>query len=393
MKNRTVHLAHDWLVGLRGGEWVLDRLARLYGPTALYTLVSDGRSLTSAIDACDVRTSFLQRLPAAHGKLRRWYFPLMMRAVDSLAVESCDVLLSTSSAVMKSIQPPQGVPHLCYCHSPARYIWGQTDDYTHGAGGGLRRVGLNAMRRRFQEWDARTASRVTKFLANSRHTADKIKRWYDREATVVFPPVRTEYFTPDRNAPREPWYLVVSALEPYKRVDLAIETANRLRLPLKIVGTGSQSRRLQGVAGPTVEMLGRVDDGQLRTLYRDARALIHPQREDFGIIAVEAQACGCPVIAFAAGGALETVTGASGVFFEEQTVDALADAIKRLDVASIEPQHCRGSAERFSESRFDEAIRREVRMALGERPTVEVEPRDAVRNATRRETPQPLRPS
>lgn len=351
-----ISLAHDWLVGLRGGEWVLHRLAQLFGPTELYTLVDDGNVLTEAISACSIITSPMQKLPGATGRLRRMYLPLMPWAVRRLKVAPCDLLVSTSSAVMKSIKPSQGTPHLCYCHSPARYIWEQTDDYAVGAGGQVRAMGLRMVRRRFQRWDRFTAATVTRFLANSQHTAARIKRCYDREAEVVYPPVRTEYFTPDETIAREDWLLVVSALEPYKRTDVVIEAANRAGFKLQVAGCGSQFGELCALAGPTVQMLGRVSDEDLRDLYRRARALVFPQVEDFGIIPVEAQAAGCPVIALAAGGALETVTEQTGVFFDSQQADAIIDAVHSLDDAAISEAACRSNAERFSEAAFDRAI-------------------------------------
>jgi glycosyltransferase involved in cell wall biosynthesis len=358
--NARVALAHDWLVGLRGGEWVLDRLARLYGPTTLYTLVDDRRPLTDAISACRTVTSPLQRMPFASGRLRRHYLPLMPWAVERLRVTDCDLLISTSSAVMKSIRPPAGVPHLCYCHSPARYIWDQSSEYALGAGGRLRSAGLRAFRHRFMRWDRRTASRVTRFLANSQHTADRIARCYGRDAAIVHPPVRTDFFTPDPGVEREDWLLVVAALEPYKRTDIVIEAANRVELPLKVVGGGSQSEAIRRTAGKTVEVLGRVGDEALRDLYRRARALVFPQIEDFGIVPVEAQATGCPVVAFARGGALETVSEQTGVFFDEQTPQSILGAIDELMRAPIEPAACRENALRFSEAAFDAAIVKHV---------------------------------
>jgi glycosyltransferase involved in cell wall biosynthesis len=363
--DRRIALAHDWLVGLRGGEWVLDRLARLFGPTDLYTLVDDGRFLTEAIAACRVITSPLQRFPGAAGRLRRHYLPLMPWAVGRIRVRPCDLLISTSSAVMKSIKPAPGTPHLCYCHSPARYIWEQSADYALGSGGRLRRLGLSLLSERFKRWDRETASRVTKFLANSAHTAARIERCFERRADVVYPPVRTEFFTPDETVPREAWLLVVSALEPYKRTEIVIEAANRASLPLKVVGDGSQAGLLRQLAGPTVEMLGRLEDEALRDVYRRARALVFPQVEDFGIIPVEAQACGCPVIAYAAGGALETVTDQTGIFFDTQTPEAIVGAVRALDDITISPAACRANAQRFSEQAFDEAMMQQVDGMLG----------------------------
>jgi glycosyltransferase involved in cell wall biosynthesis len=363
-----IALAHDWLVGMRGGERVLDRLARLFGPTDLYTLVDDGRPLSEAISACRVVTSPLQRWPGARGRWRRHYLPLMPWAVGRLRVAPCDLLISTSSAVMKSIKPPPRTPHLCYCHSPARYVWAQAGAYAARpgtSGGAARRLGLRAVRRPFQRWDQTTASRVTRFLANSTHTARLIERCFQREAHVVHPAGRTEWFTVDPEVKRESWLLVVSALEPYKRTDLAVEAATRGGFRLKVAGTGSQLRALRAAAGPTVEMLGWQDEASLRDLYRRARALLYPQVEDFGISAVEAQATGCPVVAFAAGGARDIVTGATGVLFETQTVEALMEAVEAVDQAGIDPAACRRNAERFSEEAFDHAILEHVKALLG----------------------------
>ncbi|MGI9014347.1 MAG: glycosyltransferase [Phycisphaerales bacterium] len=365
----VVHLAHDWLVGMRGGERVLDRLAQQFGPTTIYTLVNDGRSLTTAIDACTVRTSWLQQWPGARSRLRRAYLPLMPLAVDRLRVQACDLLISTSSAVMKSIAAPNDVPHLCYCHSPARYVWEQRADYAHGRGGRVRSLGLRALSRRFQKWDVARAENVTHFLANSHHTAERIMRVYGRAADVVFPPVRTTFFTPDSSIEREDWYLAVGALEPYKRMDLAIQAALQGGLRLKVVGSGSQAKSLQQMISVSdrnvVEMLGRVDDLELRDLMRRARALIHPQQEDFGITAVEAQACGCPVIAYAGGGALDTVTDQTGVWFASQDVDALQDAVARFEREGRDSEACVAHAVRFSEYRFDEAMRESAGGLLG----------------------------
>ena len=270
-----VALAHDWLVGMRGGEWVLDRLARLFGPTDLYTLVHDERAAsTDAISRCRIITSPLQKFPWASGKLRRHYLPLMPWAVERLRVApgSCDVLVSTSSAVMKAIVPPAGVPHICYCHSPARYVWDLENEYGRGSGGLIRRAGLRIVRTPFRRWDVRTADHVSLFIANSTFTGERIRNCYGRDAEVICPPVRTEFFTMNASVPREEWFLVAGALEPYKRVDLVIDAANRAGIHVKIAGDGTQRALLQGQAGKTVEMLGRVDDVQLRDLYRRARA-------------------------------------------------------------------------------------------------------------------------
>ncbi|MCH2154272.1 MAG: glycosyltransferase [Phycisphaerales bacterium] len=359
-----VVLVHDWLVAVRGAERVLDRFAAQFGPTDLYSLVHDGRPMTPAIDACRFHVSPMQRLPGGAGRLRRWYLPLLPRMIERLRIRKCDLVLSDSSSVAKSIHPPEGTPHLCYCHSPARYIWEQTEDYQNGSMGSLRGLGLRAFRRRFQRWDRRTASRVDRFLANSQHIARRIERCWGREAKVVYPPVRTNQFQHDADVDREDWFLVVGALEPYKRTDIAIQAAVRGGHAIKVVGVGTQLEALKKSSPPGVEFLGRVPDDELLSLYQRAKALIFPQEEDFGIVAVEAQACGCPVIAYASGGALEIIRDDTGLFVEQQEVEAFESAMRESANWSIQGEACRANAERFSCRIFDDLIWQEVQSLL-----------------------------
>ncbi len=373
-RSRTrIALAHDWLCGYRGGEAVLDRLARLvaqrYHPAGLYVMVDDQRHLTNAIARLPHITSPLQRIPGASGPLRRWALPLYPWAVEALArrlaydhgASPIKLLMSTSSAAIKGLRPPPDVPHLCYCHSPARYVWSQTEPYgaQPGASGRLAGLGLTLFADRFRRWDRSSAANVTQFLANSSHTRDEIRRCYNREAQVVFPPVRTGFFTPDPRVGRGGFWLAAGALEPYKRTDLAIRAANLNGHELVIAGHGSQARRLRAMAGPTVRFEGRVSDERLRTLYRTARLLLFPQTEDFGIVAVEAQACGLPVVAFRAGGVLDTIVpGHTGVFFEEPTTQSLLDAVERCPDPGTSAPACRANAERFADVVFDNAMTR-----------------------------------
>ncbi|HWB19853.1 MAG TPA: glycosyltransferase [Phycisphaerales bacterium] len=366
-RTARVMLAHDWLVGLRGGEWVLDRLARMYGPTTIYTLVNDFRFLTEAIDHCGVKCSPLQKFPGANGKWRRHYLPLYPWAVGRLRVEECDVLISTSSAVMKGIRPPRGAVHICYCHSPARYLWEQTGDYRRGDGGVMRGAGLGLFGWWLRRWDVKTLGRVHAWVANSEHTKARMKRCWGVEAEVVYPPVRTEFFAVDESVQREDWYLVVSALEPYKKTDVVVRAALKSGWKLKVAGRGSQEDALRKLAAKSerrVEMLGRVSEEKLRELYRKAKGLIFPQVEDFGITAVEAQACGCGVIAFGAGGAKETVTERTGVFFDRQDAEAVNVAVGVFENVNIDPQEARRNAERFSAELFDEGMKRLVEEAI-----------------------------
>lgn len=370
-------LAHDWLCGYRGGEAVLDRIAALAehaGQTPrLYTMFDDGRPLAPAIDRLPKRVAALGRAPGASGPLRRWMLPLYPALVRSLAAqlardlkqdplsERIQALVSTSSAAIKGIEPPRGIPHLCYCHAPARYVWSQTEQYaTGGIKGTLRGLGLRLFKDPFARWDKRSASNVTRFLANSEHIRREIERCFNRPATVVHPPVRTEFFTPDPSVERRGFWLVVSALEPYKRVDLAIRAAELAGVQLIIVGTGSQRRRLQAQAGSGVQLLGRVSDDKLRALYRSASLFVFPQIEDFGITAIEALACGCPVLARAAGGALDSVRhGENGALFESEDPAEIARAAQSVPVDA--DAQCRASAEPFSEERFDRAMRAQIR--------------------------------
>ena len=366
-----VALAHDWLVSLRGGERVLDRLCALFGPTDLYTLVHDPtKRLTPAIDACRVHTSAMQRWPRAATDLRRWYLPWYPRAVESLRVEPrFDLLFSTSSAMVKAIRPPvspetgRPIPHLCYCHAPARYLWSLAADYGEGGAiaGRLRALGLALAGARLRRYDRATCDRVTRFLANSSHTAREIARCYDREATVVFPPVKTDFFTPDASVSRGEHYLVVSALEPYKRVDLAVRAAARLDRPLRVAGEGTQRDVLRRMAGPNVTFLGHLGDERTRDEYRRARALLFPGVEDFGIVPVEAMACGCPVIALSRGGAEDWRGDGATLLFNEQTIQGLIEAIGEFERSGFgDAIACRRNAARFAEYRFDEAIRQAV---------------------------------
>ncbi len=363
-----VALAHDWVCGLRGGELVLDQITRLVASehevAGLFVMFDDGRPLTPAVDGLRHFVSRVGRLPLAD-KLRRWMLPLFPRAVGELSAmlehehrrQAIDLLISSSSAAVKGLRPPQDVPHLCYCHSPARYVWSLGAEYA----GGLRGLGLALYADPFKKWDAATAANVTRFVANSEHTARQISTCFNRDSGVVYPAIRQQFLetplAPATDGAR-PW-LVVSALEPYKRVDLAIQAANKAGHELVVVGGGSQRKHLEKLAGPTVRFAGRVSNAELMAWYGRARLVLFPQVEDFGLVAVEAQACGAPVVARRDGGAVETVVeGVTGRFFGEPTVEAL------LEATAVCPdqcaQACRANAERFSSEQFDARMRAEI---------------------------------
>jgi glycosyltransferase involved in cell wall biosynthesis len=372
-------LVHDWLCGYRGGEAVLERLAGVLGArcevVALLVMFDDGRALAPHVDALRHVVSTLGRVPGFSDRARRWLLPLYPVAVASLgrslahlhARRPIDLVVSTSSAAVKGIRPPPGVSHLCYCHSPARYLWGRASAYG-GAGvqGGLRGAGLRVFGPALRRWDRRTAANVSRFLANSSFIAGEVKRCYGRDSLVVHPPVRTAFFTPDPRVAREDWWLAAGALEPYKRVDLAIAAARHAGRRLVVAGTGSMEASLRAGAGEGVEFLGRVSDEQLRDLYRRAGVLLFPQVEDFGITAVEAQACGLPVAAPRAGGALDSVLpGITGAYFDAPTPELLARAAD--EAAGCTEVHCRRNAERFGEAVFDAMIAEQVDELVGRR--------------------------
>lgn len=375
---RRIALAHDWLVGFRGGEMVLDAIARClqedgHTITRIYTMFDSGIPLSPTLDAFPRTPSNLNRYPPA---IRRWLLMRYPSATRQLtralhadhAREPIDLLISSHSAAIKAIRPPPGIPHLCYCHTPARYLWSQQHQYGSGdLKGRLRAIGLRSSAPSLRRWDRRTAAAVTDFIANSNHTAAEIRRCYDRQSTVVHPPVRTDFFTPDPGVRRGEELLLVSALEPYKRVDLAIDAANRLRCPLTIVGTGSHEPVLRRHAAGSnrIRLVGRVSDEQLRNHYRTARAFLFPQIEDFGITAVEAQACGCPVVARAGGGARDSIIeNQTGIFFREPNTEAIARAIQNCPSAPTCASACRENALRFSADRFAKHMREQIRAVL-----------------------------
>jgi glycosyltransferase involved in cell wall biosynthesis len=362
-----VALVHDWLTGMRGGEKVLDAMCELFPDAPLYTLVWVPGTVTPRIEARPIRTSIAQRLPAP-GRFYRHYLPIYPTAVELFDLEEYDLVLSSSHCAVKSVVRSPRAVHVCYCHSPMRYAWDQ-----FGAYFGPDQVGAPASRllrpvmRGLARWDAATAGRVDRFLANSQYVAGRIGRYYNRRSTVVYPPVDTDFYSPAGRASSSA-FLVVSALVPYKRVDLAIEACRQADVPLKIVGTGPERSRLEAMSGSQVEFLGWQSDEQIRALYRSSAATLLPGVEDFGIVPVEAQACGCPVVALDAGGARETVLdGVTGILVQEPTAGAFATALSEVARRPFDEQAIRANALRFSRGHFLAAFRAEIEDALNEK--------------------------
>ena len=356
-----VALVHDWLTGMRGGEKVLEVLCELYPDADILTLFHQRGSVSPAIERHRIETSWLQQLPFASRHYRR-YLPLFPSAIERFDLDPYDVVISASHCVAKSVIPGARTRHLCYCFSPMRYAWDQFDAYF-----GVDRVGYLKNRllyrpvmSRMAKWDAATATRAHRFVAISDHVAGRIARYYNRKASVVYPPVDTVFYHPDDVAP-ENHFLIVSALVPYKRVDLAIEGCRRAGARLRIVGDGPERARLERMADANVTFLGPLSNEAIRDEYRRALAFILPGEEDFGIAPLEAQACGRPVVALARGGALETVIdGETGVLFQELTPECVADALHRVAAMQVDRGRVREHAERFSRNRHIAAMRETI---------------------------------
>ena len=348
-----VVLGHDWLTGMRGGERCLELMARQWPDAPILTLLHKPGAVSAAIAAHRIETSFLQRVPGIFERYR-YFLPAFPLAVRGLRVPDCDVLLSLSHCAIKGLRPPRGARHLCYCFTPMRYAWSFYGEYfgDNPAKAALYKPVLAAMR----EWDRRASDRVDTFIAISRHVQDRIRRFYGRESELVYPPVNTDFYTP--GAPGHDGFdLVVSALVPYKRVDLAVRAYTRLGWPLKVIGTGTEHDRLRAEAGPNVEFLGWRDDEAVREHYRRCRMLVFPGEEDFGIVPLEAHACGRPVVALGRGGALETIVpGRTGVHFTEQTEAGLLAAVETAAATAWDAAAIRGQALNFSADRFVEGL-------------------------------------
>ncbi len=351
-----IALTHDHLFQLGGAEQVLLELHKIFPTSPVYTLIHNPEK-SGLFKDLQITTSFLSQLPFSKNHFK-WYLPLMPMAWEQFNFSPFDIVISSSSAFSKGILTAPNTLHLCYCHSPVRYLWSDAHNYLEEQKmPKLVKKILPFVLNRLRVWDYAAAQRVDKFIANSQFVARRIKKYYQRSSTVIYPPINTEQFFISQNL--GDYYVVVARLRPYKKVDLVIKAFNQLHLPLKIIGAGEEEQSLKNLAKDNIEFLGELTNEQRNQVLAGAKAFIHPQEEDFGIAAVEALASGRPVIAYQSGGILETVTHQlNGWFFKEQTWECLADAILKFqaELSQFNPQEIKQSAERFSTARFKQEI-------------------------------------
>lgn len=350
-----IALVHDYLSQNGGAEKVLKAFQEIWPQAPTYTLFFDARKLPQ-FQGADIRPSFMQRLPWVRSRYQ-WYLPLMPTAVESLDLSDFDVVLSSASAFAKGVITREDALHICYCHTPTRYLWSDTHSYVQElAMPGFIKSLLPILLSRLRLWDRQAANRVDFFIGNSETVRRRIKKYYNRDSHLIPPPVDVDRFTISRE-PKE-YFLTGGRLVAYKRYDLIVQACNQTGLPLKIFGTGPQAKYLRRIAKPNVELLGPVSDREQARLYALAKAFIHPQIEDFGITPVESMAAGTPVIAYRAGGAAETVIeGVTGEFFDEQSWEEIADRLIRFDQSRYRPEAIRARAEKFSRLNFQNQIK------------------------------------
>ena len=355
-----VALVHDFLLDLRGAERVFLAMCELWPQADIYTAVYDAEGTEGRFENRKVQSSFLQRLRPT-SRTFRGLLPLYPAAIESFDLSDYDLVVSSSSAWAHAVICDPETVHVSYCHNPFRYAWSDRDRTLAQRSDPLTRAMLRRLFRRWRQWDWIAAQRVDRYLANSHATQRRVKAYWGRDSAVVYPPVDTHRFAP---AAVGNSYLVLSELMRHKRIDLAVEAFNRLRLPLTVAGDGPDARRLRRMAGPTIRFTGRVSDEEAARLFATCKALVVPSVEEFGIVAVEAQAAGRPVLAIEAGGTCETVVeGVTGHFWTGGA-DGLTQAVASFDPASIDPADCVRNAERFAREAFAEALPREVDEAL-----------------------------
>jgi glycosyltransferase involved in cell wall biosynthesis len=361
MSSRTdtpgrIAIVHEWFTSMRGGEKCVEALREVFPESDVFGLLHIPGSVSPTIERGGIRTSFIQHLPAAAIQYRR-YLPLFPAAVERFDMRGYDLVISSNHCVAKGVRTRPETLHVCYCHTPMRYIWSLYDEYFgKGRAGLMTRIGMGLSVGRLRAWDRKTAANPHSFIANSRNVRQRIASIYGRDADVIYPPVDTRRFRPSTKS--DGFYLMVTALVPYKAVDLAIAAFNRTGERLVIVGTGPDLKRLEEMAGPTVRFEGWRSDEELVEFYARCSGLVFTGEEDFGIVPVEAMASGKPVLAYARGGALETVIdGKTGVLFAESTVESLISALKRMKGTDFDAGALHVHATGFDREKYKELMR------------------------------------
>ena len=352
---KKVALAHDHLFQIGGAERVLVTLSDLHKEAPIFTLINNRKITKDILDQNKVITSSLQKFPAIF-YLFKYFLARMPKIWEKTDLSDYDLVISSSSAFVKGLKTNKKATHICYCHAPTRYLWDDKEEYIGNLPEGrFLKLFLPRILDRLQAWDHDKSQQIDHFIANSKFIADKIAKHYQRESTIIHPPVKVDDFNISEEI--EDYYLIVSRLRPYKKVDLAITAFNNLKLPLKIIGGGSELRKLKRMAHSNIEFLGELSDEERNNYLARCKAFIYPQIEDFGITALEAMSSGRPVIALAQGGALETVVdGVTGVFFDEQTWESLAHKVLRFDQQRFDPKIIRQHAKKFDESIFKQKL-------------------------------------
>lgn len=362
-----IALVHDYLVQYGGAERVLQAFTELFPYAPIYTLIHDDQAMRGQFADKRIYTSFLQDMPFSR-KRHRFFPPLMPLAIEEFDFTKYDIVLSDSSSYAKGIITRPETLHICYMHTPMRYAWDDCQKYTQDFGfpSLIKRL-VPLFMSPIRLWDKASADRVDRYLANSQFVAKRIKKYYRKDALVIHPPVNVNTFYIARPEERKEYFLMVGRLIAYKRHDIAIEAFNRLKLPLKIIGRGPEMKRLQKLAGPTIEFLGRVPEEELPKYYAECRGFVFPQEEDFGIVAIEAMASGRPIIAYRGGDIVEHLEeGKMGVYFNEQTAEAIEQAVIGFDAGLYDPGYIRERALHFDKEQFKATIQDYVTKALGE---------------------------
>jgi glycosyltransferase involved in cell wall biosynthesis len=364
-----VAIIHYWLLGMRGGEKVVEALCELYPQADIFTHVYVPRKISDKINQHKVISTFINSLPRA-AKMYKTYLPLMPLALEQLDLRSYDLIISSESGPSKGIIPSSDALHVCYCHTPMRYIWNMYHDYRNAAGP-IARLMMPTLTHYLRMWDVTSAARVDSFVANSATVARRIHRYYGAESVVIHPPVDTCAFSVAAPSEIGDYYLMAGELVSYKRPELAVQAFNEMKLKLVVIGGGEMLDKIRRLAGPTVTVLGSQPFDVLKQHYARCRALIFPGEEDFGMVPVEAMASGRPVVAFGRGGATETVeAGKSGVFFAEQTTGAISSAVRSLADIEIDPMKIAAHASQFGHAPFFQKMRTHIELQLaGKRAT------------------------